>query len=128
MMNIHLKLLNKMLENIWTYIKKIIHHDQVGFIPEMQWCFKISKSIINRINELKDRNKMIITINAEQALKYIAFINDGRSRQCRARRNMAQHNTSHFPNVKKLDTSKRKQGMRKGCSLYHFFFMLCLMP
>lgn len=36
MMNIHLKLLNKMLENIWTYIKKIIHHDQVGFIPEMQ--------------------------------------------------------------------------------------------
>lgn len=109
MMNINLKLLNKMLENIWTYIKKFIHHDQLGFIPEMQWFFNICKSIINHINKLKDRNKMIITINAEQALKYIALINDESSRQCRARGNMAQHNTSHIiANVKKLDTIKMK--------------------
>ena len=71
-MIIDVNILNKNLANrIQKHIKKLIHRDQVQFIPGTQGFFNICKSInvIHYINKLKDKNHLIISTDAEKADK-----------------------------------------------------------
>jgi hypothetical protein len=76
-MNIDAKLPNETMANqIQEYIKRIIHHNQVGFIPRMQGWFNACQTvnIIYHINKSKDQNHFISSIDAEKAFNNIQYL------------------------------------------------------